>query len=165
MNRLQDTIMEKWQNLNLREQAWALACGAVAIVLLVWLILFKPLQSAVAAQQRQNQATVASLQHVRQLAGQLKQLQATGGGEASRETNLTQLVDSSLRQNNLRMSGFQPGSDGSVSLRFDNARFDALLQWLYEMEIGQGVVLSELSVRQGGTPGEVAATVRLRKAQ
>ncbi len=156
--------MNKWQSLNLREQSMVLLGAATLLVLLLWFAVITPVQTSVAKQQQRNQSAEASLQRVRQLAVELKQLQAAENSATTRETNLTQLVDSSLRQNNIRMSGFQPGSDGSVSLRFDNVAFDRLLQWLYEIEVGQGVVLGELSVRQGGATGQVAATVRLRMA-
>lgn len=155
--------MNKWQQFNLREQAILLLGAAIVGVFLLWFALLKPVQTAVERQQLLNQAGHSSLQRVRQLAAQLQQLQSNTIGE-SRDGDLVQLVDSSLRQNNLRMSGFQPGSDGSVSLRFDNVRYEGLLQWLYEMEINQGVVVEELSLRQGNAAGEVAATVRMRMA-
>jgi general secretion pathway protein M len=156
--------LNRWRQYNLREQAMLLLGAALVGAFLFWFALLKPVQSAVERQQLLNQASQSSLQRVRQLAAQLQQLQSSGSGE-SRGGDLIQLVDSSLRQNNLRMSGFQPGSDGSVSLRFDNVLYGGLLQWLYEMEINQGVVVEELSLRQGNAVGEVAATVRMRMAQ
>lgn len=155
--------MNKWRALELREQA-ILAFGALFVALfLLWFAVISPVQSTVAAQKARNQAAEASLSRVRQMAVELKQ-QSAGAGTEQNSGNLTQLVDNSLRQNNLRMSGFQPGSDDSVSMRFDKVPFEQLLQWLYEMEIGRGLVLGELSIRRGSEAGTVAATVRLRKA-
>ena len=57
-----------------------------------------------------------------------------------------------------------PNSRGEIQVRFEAAEFDDLLQWLYEMESVEGLLVREASITQTGSSGRVNATVRLAQA-
>lgn len=153
-----------WQRLARREQ-WALAGAGLALLLYAGGFgVLAPLKSAVASQQRQVASLSADLLEVRQLAGALN----AARGQRRNQTGaaqLPQLLDQSLRSNGLRMGGYQPAADGEVSLRLDSVDFDALLQWLYELEFQHGVEVRELSLSARGEPGQVAVQLRVRSGR
>ena len=84
--------------------------------------------------------------------------EATGGKQ-----NLTRLIDTTVKNNTLTMTRFQPSSSGEVQVRFENAVFDHILSWLHELEIGNGIVIRDLSVTNGSAIGLVNVSVRLRQ--
>ena len=156
-------IKARWQQFDRRQQT-TLLVGAVAIALyLLWFAVVSPLQQLVDKQQLRNQSAVESLGSVRQLAAECQVLKKQGDKQRAGSANLSQLVDRSVRKNRLKMSGFQPGSDGSVSLRFEQAPFENLMQWLYELDANHGVTVDELAIRPLQTAGAISATVRLKQ--
>lgn len=146
-----------------REQIALLAMGLVVLLFLLWVALLNPLQKKRAQLQQVNVATSQSLGRVQILAAQIKQLQNQGNQARSGE-NINGLIDTSLRNHGLSMSGFQPGSAGEVRVRLDRAAYGSLMSWLHELE-QQGVSIRDLSVAAGNDPGQVAVNLRLHKAQ
>ena len=49
-------------------------------------------------------------------------------------------------------------------MRLEGVAFDDLLSWLHQMEMRESLLVSELSISQGGSPGRVNATIRLAQA-
>ena len=77
--------------------------------------------------------------------------------------SLAELVGSSLRENNLPFSNITPSGSTDVRVRFDQANFDNLMAWLYEMESQKDVNVKDFSVNKTKDSGFVAVTIRLTK--
>ncbi len=147
-----------------REQIALLALGGLLVLFLLWVALLNPLQKKRAQLQQANVATAQSLGRVQILAAQITQ-QRDQGNQARSGDNINGLIDTSLRNHGLSMSGFQPGSAGEVRVRLDRAAYGSLMAWLHELEHQQGVTIRDLSVAAGNDPGQVAVNLRLHKAQ
>ncbi|MEJ2443440.1 MAG: type II secretion system protein M [Exilibacterium sp.] len=150
-----------------RSEQIILALGALVLLIYVlWFMVLQPMGKAREEQRRINVATAEQLSRVRILAAELKSSEQQSGGSGRRRRgggSIAELLDQTLRQNNLSMKGFQPSSNGEVKLRLDGVAFDNLLQWLYELESQHQVEVRELSVLSGKSAGIVIANVRLFK--
>lgn len=147
-----------------REQV-ILACGAVFVALyILWFGVLQPLSDMRYKQEAANVDAVERLTRVKTMAAQLKNLSTQQQpANTSSGRSIADLVDQTLRRNNLTMKGFQPSSSGEVKLRLDGVRFDNLMQWIYDLEFQYNVEVRELSVVSGNGPGQVVANVRLFK--
>ncbi len=144
-----------------REQL-TLGLGAIALVIyLLVVMVLDPLRQNLDQQLNRNQASQEALQRMRDMAALWLNREEEGG--QSRSASIVELVDRSMRQHNIRMSGMQPSGSSDVRLRMDQVSFDSLLAWLYDMEITEGVQIRDLSVAAGADPGTVVVNVRLHK--
>jgi general secretion pathway protein M len=154
-------MLSRWRQLNGRDQAMLALLGAVLLLYVSYLALWRPLAAANRHLRQQNLAAADSLGAVTQLAAQYRELQKNQGAQRARSENLTQLIDRSVAANQLHMSRFQPGSGGDVQVRLDNAPFDQVLRWLYQLESAEAVTIRELAVAPGAGSGLVNVSVRL----
>lgn len=148
---------------NRREQMLILGCAVVLVLYLIWLVVLTPIQKKRDQLHQANTATTQTLGRVQILAAQIEQLRSQGSANANE--NINGLIDSSLRANGLQMSGLQPGANGEVRVRLDRAAYQPLMQWLYEMEYKQGILVTDLSLAATNDPGQVTVNLRLQKAQ
>jgi general secretion pathway protein M len=146
---------------NRREQVLILGGGILVIVYILWLAVLNPIQKKRNQLAAANISATQSLGRVEIMAAQIQQAQ-TQGANTSGE-NINGLIDSSLRNNGLTMSGFQPGANGEVRVRLDKAAYEPLIQWLYDMEFKNNVSILELSVAATNDVGLVTVNVRLKK--
>lgn len=153
------TLLNKY---NRREQMLLLAAALAVSVYLLWLVVFVPIQSKRDQLLAANTASTQALGKVQIMAAQIQQQRSQGNSADA--GNISGVIDSSLRANGLTMSGFQPGANGEVRVRLDRAPYDALMQWLYDMEFKQGISVSDLSLATTNDAGQVSVNLRLQKA-
>ncbi len=127
------------------------------------MVLVAPLGSARDNLAQQNRGVAESLQRVDVMVSQILALRESGGSAAGNR-NLTTLVNRSTASLGLQVARLQPNNRGEIQVRFEGAAFDDLLSWLHQMEMRESLLVRELSVTQGGTPGRVNATSRLAQA-
>ena len=156
--------MQQWFNgLERKEQLMLLLAAALVFLYVVFYLILTPMSASVAELNARNQQAQVSLQNVEALAQEYTQLQQSGAGKKSSKTNLTRLIDSTVKSNGLTMNRFQPSSSGDVQVRFENAEFNNILAWLHELENGNAVLIKDLSVSPGSASGFVNVSVRLRQ--
>ena len=162
MNKLSSDFVASFYRFNRREQI-ILLCGAMAVTLyILWQLVIAPIQQMTQTQIERNKNLAVTVAQVQTLASTLltsdgpKKTSVSGG-------SIAELVDRTLGAHGLRMSGFNPGSNGEVRLRLDNVSFTGLSKWLHELESKHAVQVRELSVNTSSTPGLIAVNVRLRK--
>jgi general secretion pathway protein M len=147
---------------NRREQLLILGLAAILVVFIFWAAIISPLNKKRDLLVRQNAATSESLGQVQMMTAQIQQLQNQGAQAQSGE-NISSVIDTSLRNNGLKMDGFQPGPSGDVRVRLEMARYDALMQWLYELEYKHGISILEISLAETRDIGIVTVNLRLQK--
>ncbi|WP_049723156.1 type II secretion system protein GspM [Gilvimarinus polysaccharolyticus] len=159
-------LFEALARYNRREQT-ILLVGALAIVLYVlWMAVLSPLQAKREQQIMTNASTSASLARVKVLAGKVQQGKRDSTAQSNNNTgNISQLIDTTLQANGLRMSGFQPGTRGEVRVRLDDVNYSAFMQWLYDIEYQHSISILDLSMAASSKPGKVTANVRLSGGQ
>lgn len=156
--------MRAWfDGLTQREQLSLLVLSLALGLYLVYMVLVAPLGNSRDDLARQNHSIAESLQRVDAMVSQIITLRETGGGAAG-SRNLTTLVNRTTASLGLQVARLQPNSRGEIQVRFEAAAFDDLLSWLHQMEMAESLLVRELSVTQGGSPGRVNATIRLAQA-
>lgn len=156
--------MQKWfNNLESREQLMLVVCGFFVLIYLLYQLLWSPIVDKRDKLQLQNQAVMESLGNVRNLAAEYKALKQSGAaGKSPVGANLSRIVDTSVARNQLKMNRFQPSSSGDVQVRFENAVFNNIVAWLYELETDYAIDVKELSITPGAGSGLVNVSVRLQ---
>lgn len=153
--------MKQWfAGLTQREQLSLLIMGLAVSLYLLFVIFLAPLSEARDRMALQNRGVVESLQRVDVLVSQIMHLRENGSDSSTRR-NLTSLINSSTSSFQLQVNRLQPNSRGEVQVRLENAAFDDLVAWLYQVEYSEGLLVLEASITQTGTVGRVNATVRL----
>ncbi len=153
--------MKQWfMGLTQREQLSLLIMGLAVALYLAFVIFIAPLSQARDRMVVQNRGVAESLQRVEVLVSQILHLRETGNG-SSTNRNLTSLVNRSTSSYQLQVNRLQPNSRGELQVRLENAVFDDLIAWLYQVEYKEGLRVLETSITQAGTVGRVNATVRL----
>lgn len=155
--------MQQWfNNLKRQEQLSLFLLAAVLVIYLLVVLLWRPMNQSVNDLQRKNALSSESLIKVELLAEEYQALMQAGTSGGSKQ-NLTRLIDSTVKQNQLSMSRFQPSSSGDVQVRFENAVYDNVISWLHELETDHSVLIKDLSITMGSQSGIVNVSVRLRK--
>ena len=153
--------MKHWfTGLTQREQLSLLIMGLDVALYLAFVIVIAPLSQARDRMVVQNRGVAESLQRVEVLVSQILHLRETGNG-SSTNRNLASLVNRSTSSYQLQVNRLQPNSRGELQVRLENAVFDDLIAWLYQVEYKEGLRVLETSITQAGTVGRVNATVRL----
>lgn len=154
------SISSLWVQLERREQV-VVIIGVVMFALgSLFFFVLLPLESWRSTAVENLDSSQAELNEVRQLVAQI-QAQESMFGTTELAKNLSVLVDTSLRKNNLSMRGFQPGNDNTVRLRLEEASFSAFIQWLYELEYEHNVTVLDLSITPSRTPGRSVVSIRI----
>lgn len=148
---------------NRREQTVMLVGGIAVVLYILWKAVLVPVSEWREQQVRSNNAVSQSLGRVELLAAQMRQAEQQAQSATRNDSNLSSLVDSSLRANNLSMSGFQPGTGGQVRVRLDEVPYDRFMQWLYEMEYEHDVSVVDFSMAGASEQGRVTVNIRLQK--
>lgn len=153
--------MKQWfSGLTQREQLSLLIMGLAVALYLVFVLLMAPLSQARDRMALQNLGVAESLQRVDVLVSQILYLREAGDGSTS-SRNLTSLVNRSTSNYQLQVNRLQPNSRGELQVRLENAAFDDLIAWLYQVEYKEGLRVLETSITQAGSAGRVNATIRL----
>ncbi len=157
-----NAFKEWWDQNSSRDQLALLALGICFLLFILYMGILKPIQDKRVTQLRNNQSALSSLKNVRDMAALWTNRDANQNRGAT-GGSIVEIVDTSLRAHNLRLSGMQPSGLNDVRLRLDQARFDNLLTWLHEMEVNQGLQIKDLSVATAGEPGMVSVNMRLHR--
>ncbi len=158
--------MREWfNNLEQREQLIVGAGAVVAALLIYWLLIWEPMA-------RRAQDLKVGLVESRELIAYLQQVEVEarrlgrnrpapkGSGRS-----LLSTVDSSSKQAGLGeyIKRIQPEGQDSVRLWIENAPFDALANWLLQMQSQHGIVLDNGSLDRSDRAGTVKARLTLKE--
>lgn len=159
-----NTLFTYLSRYNRREQSILLLGALVVFLYLLWRVLLVPLQDWHQQQVQSNTNTVQTLGRVKVLSARLEEYRREGSRDSGQSGgNISRLIDSSLSENNLSMSGFQPGTGGEVRVRFDEIPYERFIQWLYDIEYKHDIGVTDLSMAATNQQGHVTVNIRLQK--
>jgi general secretion pathway protein M len=143
-----------------RQQRLLLGGAALIVVLLIVAVLI-PLDHSVKSAQLRVAKKRADLKWMQGVAPELATAPAppSDSGES-----LLVIIDRSARESGLAgsLTGSEPGTGGSLSVRLQKAPFDMLVAWLARLAQQNGVVVDSATIDGAGAPGLVNAAVVLR---
>lgn len=154
-----------WAGLSPRDQRVLTLGGIVLAVILLWLLIWEPLREARDAARLRVAAATTDLATMRAAA---PQLQALAGGTAPvvrDNRSLLALVDATARTSGVgeALLRVEPVAGDQVRVYFQGAGFDALVVWLEELEVRQGVRLGDVSINRAAGVGRVDARMSLER--
>lgn len=150
-----------------RERIMVLICAGFVGVALIWLLIWRPLDSRhdmLRASVEDWETGLSRLQRVAELQG--------GGNPAAAPrlgTNQTPvvIVDTTLRARGLSSSlrRSQPTTSTGIRVEFENVAFNSLVLWLGDLSsrYGMDVQAGSLSVPPRAEPGRINATLTLER--
>lgn len=132
----------------------------VAMVLLVWLALLPGRAAARAEAKVEDQQQL--LAYMRSVGPALA---AAGPGELQPiNESFVVFVDRTAREHGLgeALTGSPPSGDGAFRVTFENADFNLLLTWVYQVSTRYGIKVEAANVSATSAPGKVNASVQVR---
>lgn len=155
-------LIQFFNKYNRREQILLLGLAVFLIAYIFWVAILSPLYAKRDNLIRINAQASEDLGKIQIMAAQIQQLR-NQGAQARSGGDISGIVDRSLQANGLRMDGYQPGPAGDVRVRLEAARYDALMQWLYDLEYTHGISILELSLAETRDVGLITVNLRLQK--
>ncbi|MEO5341909.1 MAG: type II secretion system protein M [Gammaproteobacteria bacterium SHHR-1] len=155
-----------WHGLQPRERLSLLLAGLLIASVLVWQLIWVPLQTQLDKARTQVQAQQQLLAWMRQAAAQLKATdQAAEQQPDNSSTSLLSLVDQSARSAGLSqaLKKIQPEGD-EVRVWLDQLDFDKAMLWLGALQ-RQGVSVSSLNAERAQAPGQVQMRLSLARSK
>ena len=160
MNALVNDFKQWYSQLPIREQIMLAIVSAIVIIYLLMIMVWQPLNESRERLHQRNRVSTETLAEVKTLVAQYKQ--ASQNGAAAENISLPQLIDQTIRQQQLSMTRFQPGSRGDASVRLENMPFDNVLRWLGELELKHKLTIKDVSVTPGKSTGLVNVSARIQ---
>jgi general secretion pathway protein M len=164
-NELYQQALAYWRALGARERLIVTAGGAVALVLLLYAILWLPLQHDLDRLRADLPRAREQLLWMRAQEGRVKVLRAAAS-PAVQSGGLLSFVEQSSTAYSIRpnIKRIEPQGANSVSLAIDGVAFNSLVEWLANLQKQGGVRIETASLEPLPTPGVVNARVLLRGA-
>jgi general secretion pathway protein M len=157
--------MKAWfQQLNPREQLLVSIGGALAVLALIISFGVSPLISKTSRGRELIDEKQSLLTEIAQVA---QRLGPQRGGAQAIDTpgsqSLVVVVDKTTRQNGLEpyLKRNQPDGNASIRLRFENAPFDTLMEWLGQLQSQYGMATTSANIDKAALPGRVNCNLTL----
>lgn len=160
MNELVNNFNQWYRQLPLREQILLAIVSAFVALYLLFVIAWQPLANSREKLHQRNRANQETLVEVKSLVATY--LKASANGGAVKNISLPQLIDETIRAQQLSMTRFQPGSRGDASVRLENMPFDNVIRWLGELEIKHKLSIKDVSITPGKSTGLVNVSARIQ---
>lgn len=139
-------FMTWWRDRSVREQRLLLVMAALLAVTILWLGIYRPIQSGLSNGRERHQEAVVRLGEVRAQAAALR-----GAGTVRLPVPLAAFVTQSAAEAGFANATVAPQGDRRVSLSISSARPGPVFAWLASLE-ARGVVVERLVARANADP-------------
>ena len=158
--------MKDWfDELAQREKVMVVGGAVFVIIAVFYALLWAPLTASNARLASDVEADRKTLNELRRVEGRLTPPNGAGGGRTSNQS-LAIVVSQTVVRFELRdaLVRNNPSSDDStVTVRFEDAAWDSLVNWLNTLETSNGLGVRSSSFNRTGDNGRVDATVTLER--
>ncbi len=158
-----------WESLGTRERMMLGAGAALLLVLLLWALIWQPLNSGVQRLQTEVAGQREGLQWMRNAAAELQQLRGSGAqaGAGLGGRSLLAVVDQSARAAGLGsgIKRIEPDSASAVRARLETVSFDAVVKWLDDLSRQFGVSATLVTIERAAGAGQVNVRVTLQSPE
>jgi general secretion pathway protein M len=142
-----------WDNHSLSERRLMAALGIIAVLIFMWLGVWRPINSALAEGWERQGAALDRYASVRDKVAELRKRPATRS-QANR-VPLDQLIGQSAAEAGFTLDRAALQGEGRMSVNIGSARVGPLLRWLSTLERAS-ISVQTISIVQGATEGTVA---------
>jgi len=159
--------MQDWlNNMSPRERVMVLGCGAFVALAALWAFGIQPLISLSDGLEERVASKRGQLARMQEQAARV----ATGAGSGDSQSagatqSLVVIIDRTTRERQLAgyLKRNQPEGTGSVRLRFEGAPFDALVNWIGDIDSRYGLQAGSANFDKAG-PGRVNVSLVLSRS-
>ena len=158
-------ITDWWTQLAPRERILVAVCGVFVAGALIWTMGIQPLYKGSAKLADQVVEKESQLANLQELASQISPGgDSTTSATASTNESIVVVIDKTTRSRSLAayLKRNQPEGTNGVRLRFEGAPFDALVQWIGELNKGYGMSMVSASFDEAGA-GRVNCSIVLNR--
>jgi general secretion pathway protein M len=155
-----------WRGLQTRERRLIGLAGAIALVVLVWTLVWEPLIESRRAVAEQVATQRALLDWLDRMAPQIRQWRLDETPQRASDGRSTlSIIDQSARAAGLAgaLRRIEPGAGDEIRVDFAGAAFPELMQWLEALVSEHPMAVVRFSADRTG-PGRVDSVVVLRRA-
>ncbi len=153
---------EWWSQASSRDQLFLVVGGIFLGVYIMFMFVLKPVQEMREKENMKNNALRNSLETVRTLSAQVA-AQNKSGSKNSQGKKIENIVQQTVSANGLQVASMNASGKTGVRLRFDEAAFEKVLKWLYEIEVTHNLQVKDLSVAKASREGAVTVNLRLHQ--
>ena len=155
-------LRDQWSKLSSSERRLVIATGAVLGVILLYMLVWNPLQKELTRLRVSVPEERAQLQQMRDQAAAIQPLRARIGS-APATGALVSVVDQSASARGVRGFISRLELDGTgVSIVAEAMPFNNLITWLTELQDRHALVVENTSIDTHSTPGTVNVKMKLR---
>lgn len=159
-------MKEWWINLSLREKQ-TVCLGSIAVfILLIYSLCWSPLNNKVTTMRSQIQRNAQLLAWIQAADKQIKLAEKTLQKPADSSTSLLSTAQQLINDSALssQLTQLRQMDTDSVQLSFKEVDFDKLITWLTQANKTDRLVVSQLAVAPGHSPGIVSAELILKSS-
>lgn len=153
---------ERYESLEPRDKRAVQIMAGVLLPVIIYFALVYPVQTQRSSLHEKVGKAEQQLKEMQSNAQTILSLRGSGVGEARNGRTLAQVVADSARNKNLVVARLQPKSDHELQVWLDEAEFDRVLPWLYELETVSGIQIASANVTAGDEIGRVRVTLKVK---
>jgi len=160
--------MKEWfEQLEQRERLLVAMAGVLVSIALVVLLIIRPISSQTSRGLERVADKRALLTELEQVA---ERIGPQGGGisplTGANTDSLVVVVDQTTRNAGLAtyLKRNQPDGANSIRLRFENAPFDSIVEWLAELQVNFSMSATSANIDMAADPGRVNCNFTLARA-
>lgn len=158
-------MRERWQQLQARERGLIVMAIIVIAVVLIWLLLWEPLQQARENHRARIVEQQSLLLWLQSIEPEVSRLRAEQSNIAT-STNRSPIsrIDQSARNAGLAgaLQRIEPAAGNQVRVVFEQVEFAALMNWLSQLLAEQPFRVEQFSAQRGLSSGRVDVVVVLQ---
>lgn len=157
LNELKTKIQTYLDGLNPRERRLVIGGAIFLVVFLLYQLTWAPFANGVTNMQTKVNKQQQALLWMQQSAQEVRSLQGGSGRRPVHTGSLLGLIEKTARQRGLGSSirKVQPEGQKGVRVWMDKVAFDAVMTWLDELQLKQGVTVSSFSAESIAQSGRV----------
>jgi len=156
-------MTEYWQSLTDRERLLVQLAGGLAVLVILYLAIIRPLQ----AYERESERALARAENdYLQVASAAAEIKAAGGAakEAGRSQDPLRLaVAKSARAKSVQISRLQPGENGSLTVWIETVSSTKLYGWLQQLALEGGISPAKLNAQKSRVEGLLRVQIQFEE--
>jgi general secretion pathway protein M len=153
--------MRWYQGRDAQERPIIAGLAALILLALLWLLIWNPLAQWQETSQNRYVNAQTTWDWIQANESKARQLASSKAG-SGQQRSLLPIITRVANSHSLTLNRLQPESDGGVSVVIQAQSFNAMLQWLDELQRQHNVSIQRVSLDAEGNPGLVNAQLRLQ---
>ncbi|MCK0536323.1 type II secretion system protein GspM [Alcanivorax quisquiliarum] len=146
-----------------REQVAVAVLGVAVVLMLLYLLLWKPVLNGRNAAAQRYVAQAQIVDWIADNAAVVREAQRSQNGQPTMQGDWISVINASATQAGLTLRGFTPEGSDAARVQLEQQPFAPVITWLQSLQLEQGVRAAAVEISTGQTPGTVNVRATLRR--